>query len=158
MPYVYAEFILQNRKSCQVNGFLATFLLYLLEGIWGTHLCKWKERVFWRLKVMYCYMKKTYDKASTLLIIPSVFSKSYVTRNLTLNAAYTSCLHQLNSYCLTFYSEPPPYQWHYNQIPWDTDPWMTRILSRDVCVWNRRLGIVMAINNLRDALQTATSL
>lgn len=97
MPYVYAEFILQNRKSCQVNGFLATFLLYLLEGIWGTHLCKWEERVFWRLKVMYCYMKKTYDKAATLLIIPSVFSKSYVTRNLTLNAAYTSCLHQLNS-------------------------------------------------------------
>lgn len=38
MPYVYAEFILQNRKSCQVNGFLATFLLYLLEGIWGTFL------------------------------------------------------------------------------------------------------------------------
>lgn len=33
MPYVYAEFILQNHKSCQVNGFLATFLLYLLEWI-----------------------------------------------------------------------------------------------------------------------------
>lgn len=108
MPYVYAEFILQNRKSCQVNGFLATFLLYLLEGIWGTHLCKWKKRVFWRLKVMYCYMKKTYDKAATLLIIPSVFSKSYVTRNLTLNAAYTSCLHQLNSYCLTFFQSLLP--------------------------------------------------
>lgn len=153
MPYVYAEFILQNRKSCQVNGFLATFLLYLLEGIWGTHLCKWEERVFWRLKVMYCYMKKTYDKAATLLIIPSVFSKSYVTRNLTLKLPSS-----IKFLLFDIFSEPPPYQWHYNQIPWDTDPWMTRILSRDVCVWNRRLGIVMAINNLRDALQTATSL
>lgn len=53
-------------------------------------------------------MKKTYDKAATLLIIPSVFSKSYVTRNLTLNAAYTSCLHQLNSYCLTFFQNLLP--------------------------------------------------
>lgn len=119
MPYVYAEFILQNRKSCQVNGFLATFLLYLLEWIWGTHLCKWEERVFWRLKVMYCYMKKTYDKAAIVLIIPSVLSESYVTRNLTLNANYISCLHQLKCYHLTAFSEPPPYQWHYNQIQRD---------------------------------------
>lgn len=55
-------------------------------------------------------MKKTYDKAAIVLIIPSVFSEPYVTRNLTLNAAYISCLHQLKSYPLTAFSEPPPYQ------------------------------------------------
>lgn len=50
MPYVYAEFILQNRKSCQVNGFLATFLLYLLEGIWGTTFVQMRRKGFLEIK------------------------------------------------------------------------------------------------------------
>lgn len=45
MPYVYAEFILQNRKSCQVNGFLATFLLYLLKES-EAHICANEKKGF----------------------------------------------------------------------------------------------------------------